>query len=85
MVRPTTGPYESCAVLVLWLWWSWMSVESSGCLMLLYGALRGSHMTPFTASIADGSGSVWLFAGTDSGFEATTNVYFTWFVATFEP
>ena len=30
----------------------------------------------------DGSGSAWLFAGTDSGFEATTNVYFTWIVAT---
>jgi len=33
----------------------------------------------------DGSGNVWLFAGTDSGFEATTSVYFTWFIATFEP
>jgi hypothetical protein len=26
----------------------------------------------------DGSGSVWLFVGTDSGFEATTSVYYTW-------
>ena len=33
----------------------------------------------------DGSGSVWLFAGTDSGFEATTSVYITWVVATFDP
>ena len=33
----------------------------------------------------DGSGSVWLFVGTDSGFEATTSVYYTWVVATFEP
>ena len=32
----------------------------------------------------DGSGSVWLFVGTDSGFEATTSVYYTWVVATFE-
>jgi len=33
----------------------------------------------------DGSGSVWLFVGTDSGFEATTSVYYTWVVATFTP
>ncbi len=33
----------------------------------------------------DGSGSVWLFVGTDSGFEATTSIYYTWVVATFEP
>ncbi len=33
----------------------------------------------------DGSGSVWLFVGTDSGFEATTRIYYTWVVATFEP
>ncbi len=34
---------------------------------------------------ADGDGRVWLFAGTDSGFEATTSVYYTWLIATFEP
>ena len=34
---------------------------------------------------ADQRGRVWLFAGTDSGFEATTSVYYTWLVATFEP
>jgi len=33
----------------------------------------------------DGSGNVWLFVGTDSGFEATTSIYYTWFVAAFEP
>ena len=33
----------------------------------------------------DGSGSVWLFVGTDSGFEATTSLYYTWVVATFDP
>ena len=33
----------------------------------------------------DGSGAVWLFVGTDSGFEATTSVYYTWVIATFEP
>jgi len=33
----------------------------------------------------DRSGSVWLFVGTDSGFEATTSIYHTWIVATFEP
>ena len=33
----------------------------------------------------DGSGNVWLFVGTDSGFEATTSVYHTWIIATFEP
>ena len=33
----------------------------------------------------DGSGSLWLFVGTDSGFEATTSVYYTWVTATFEP
>ena len=34
---------------------------------------------------ADGNGSVWLFVGTDSGFEATTSVYYTFVRATFEP
>lgn len=33
----------------------------------------------------DGNGNVWLFVGTDSGFEATTSVYYTWFIATLEP
>ena len=33
----------------------------------------------------DGSGNVWLFVGTDSGFEATTSVYHTWIIATSEP
>ena len=33
----------------------------------------------------DSSGAVWLFVGTDSGFEATTSVYYTWVRATFEP
>jgi hypothetical protein len=32
----------------------------------------------------DASGSVWLFVGTDSGFEATTSLYYTWVTATFE-
>ena len=31
----------------------------------------------------NGSGNVWLFVGTDSGFEATTSVYHTWITATF--
>lgn len=47
-----------------------------------------TQLTSGTDSVSvttDGSGSVWLFAGTDSGFEATTDVYFTWVVATFEP
>jgi hypothetical protein len=26
---------------------------------------------------ADGEGTLWLFAGTDSGFEGTTSIYFT--------
>ena len=34
---------------------------------------------------SDGTGAVWLFVGTDSGFESTTNVYFTQFTASFEP
>ena len=34
---------------------------------------------------SDGTGAVWLFVGTDSGFESTTNVYFTQFSASFEP
>lgn len=34
---------------------------------------------------ADSDGRVWLFAGTDSGFEATTRFYFTWIIANFEP
>ena len=33
----------------------------------------------------DGEGSVWLFMGTDSGFEATTSLYYTWLEVTFEP
>ena len=34
---------------------------------------------------SDGAGRVWLFVGSDSGFEATTSLYYTWVVATFEP
>ena len=37
------------------------------------------------AVTTDSRGSTWLFVGTDSGFEATTSVYHTWVVATFEP
>ena len=33
----------------------------------------------------DGDGRVWLLIGTDSGFEATTRLYFTLVLATFEP
>ncbi len=33
----------------------------------------------------DSRSSTWLFVGTDSGFEATASVYYTWVVATFEP
>ena len=32
----------------------------------------------------DGSGTVWMFVGTDSGFESRSSVYYTRFVATFE-
>ncbi|HSF17401.1 MAG TPA: hypothetical protein VLK65_17800 [Vicinamibacteria bacterium] len=35
--------------------------------------------------VTDRSGSVWLFVGTDSGFEATTSLYYTWVAATLEP
>jgi hypothetical protein len=36
--------------------------------------------------VASGSaGAVWLFVGTDSGFEATSSVYYTQFTASFEP
>ena len=34
---------------------------------------------------SDGTGAVWLFVGTDSGFESLTKVYYTWVRATFEP
>ncbi len=34
---------------------------------------------------ADGSGAVWLFVGTDSGFESITSVYYAWVRATFQP
>ena len=34
---------------------------------------------------ADRNGAVWLFVGTDSGFESRTDVYFTVLTATFEP
>lgn len=37
------------------------------------------------AVTTDSRGSTWVFVGTDSGFEATTSVYYTWVVATFEP
>jgi len=37
------------------------------------------------AVTSDGTGAVWLFVGTDSGFEATTQIYFTQFTASFEP
>jgi len=33
----------------------------------------------------DDSGSVWLFFGTDSGFESVTSLYYTRFAARFEP
>jgi hypothetical protein len=33
----------------------------------------------------DDSGSVWLFFGTDSGFESITSLYYTRFAAEFEP
>ena len=32
----------------------------------------------------DGSGVVWMFVGTDSGFESRSEVYYTRFVALFE-
>jgi len=32
----------------------------------------------------DGTGAVWLFVGTDSGFESTTSVYYTQVVASFQ-
>ena len=31
----------------------------------------------------DGGGAVWVFVGTDSGFEGTTNLYYTRFSARF--
>lgn len=34
---------------------------------------------------SDSTGAVWLFVGTDSGFEATTSVYYTQLTARFEP
>jgi len=34
---------------------------------------------------SDGTGAVWLFVGTDSGFESRTEVYFTQFTASFDP
>jgi hypothetical protein len=37
------------------------------------------------AVTADGDGRVWLLIGTDSGFEATTSLYYTRVQATFEP
>jgi len=33
----------------------------------------------------DGTGSVWLFVGTDSGFESLSAVYYTRFQVSFEP
>ena len=35
--------------------------------------------------VADGQGAVWLFVGTDSGFEGRTRLYYTRFRATFHP
>jgi hypothetical protein len=37
------------------------------------------------AVTVDGEGRVWLLIGTDSGFEATTSLYYTRVLATFEP
>jgi len=34
---------------------------------------------------ADDRGAVWLLVGTDSGFEATTSLYYTRVIATFAP
>ncbi len=34
---------------------------------------------------SDRAGAVWFFVGTDSGFEATTSLYYTWITAAFEP
>jgi len=34
---------------------------------------------------ADGSGTIWVFVGTDSGFEGVTAIYFTRFSVRFEP
>lgn len=34
---------------------------------------------------ADADGRVWLFVGTDSGFESGTEIYYTWVEVTFEP
>ncbi len=34
---------------------------------------------------ADADGRVWLFVGTDSGFESRTEIYYTWLEVTFEP
>jgi len=34
---------------------------------------------------SDGAGRVWLFVGSDSGFESTTRLYYTWVIATLEP
>ena len=42
----------------------------------------GSEMIEVTS---DGRGAVWLFVGTDSGFEAITSVYYTQVTATFQP
>lgn len=39
---------------------------------------------PITVT-TDGEGGVWLLAGTDSGFEGRTEIYFTRYVAVFEP
>jgi hypothetical protein len=38
---------------------------------------------PFTFT-TDGSGEAWIIVGTDSGFEATTSLYFTMITAQFE-
>lgn len=34
---------------------------------------------------SDRAGAVWLFVGTDSGFESTTSIYYTTLTATFRP
>jgi hypothetical protein len=42
--------------------------------------------TPAALAIrADDHGAVWLLVGTDSGFEATTSLYYTRVIATFAP
>ena len=52
-------------------WWG-------GPARLILGLLAGAHLCAKSLKVTtDAAGKIWFFAGTDSGFEATTTIYYT--------